>query len=69
VARLISEEERSRPLRLGDSAPVFTLPSYGGPRISSAECLQLGPFVDTFYRGSRLRLAKVDTERLQKLVT
>jgi peroxiredoxin len=51
VARLISEEERARPLKVGDLAPAFTLPAYGGARTSSAEFLNGGPLVVTFYRG------------------
>jgi peroxiredoxin len=51
VARLVSEEERARPLKVGGLAPAFTLPAYGGARASSAEFLKGGPLVVTFYRG------------------
>jgi peroxiredoxin len=51
VARLVSEEERRRPLRVGDLVPAFTLTAYGGAQISSAEYLRSGPLVVTFYRG------------------
>jgi peroxiredoxin len=51
VARLVAEEERMRPLRVGDPAPAFTLPTYDGAPVSSAECLRSGPLVVTFYRG------------------
>jgi peroxiredoxin len=51
VARLVSEEERARPLRVGDLAPAFTLPAYGGARVSSVDYLRSGPLVVTFYRG------------------
>ena len=51
IARLIREEERARPLRVGDAAPAFSLRAYGGSRVSSAELLRSGPLVITFYRG------------------
>jgi hypothetical protein len=51
MARLVSEEETARPLKVGDFAPAFTLPAYGGARASSAEFLKGGPLVVTFYRG------------------
>ena len=53
VAKLVSEEERARPLRVGDRAPGFTLPTYGGARarVSSVDYLRSGPLVVTFYRG------------------
>lgn len=51
VAHLVAEEERIRPLRVGDPGPAFTLPAYGGAQVSSADCLQSGPLVVTFYRG------------------
>jgi peroxiredoxin len=51
VARLVSEEERARPLTVGKLAPAFTLPAYGGERTSSSEFLKEGPLVVTFYRG------------------
>jgi peroxiredoxin len=51
VARLVTEEERARPLKVGDLAPAFTLPAYDGARTCSAEFLREGPLVVTFYRG------------------
>jgi peroxiredoxin len=51
VARLVSEEEKTRPLRVGDPAPQFTLVAYGGSRITSTDYLRSGPLVVTFYRG------------------
>ena len=51
VAQLVSEEERARPLKVGDLAPSFTLPAYDGARASSAELLKRGPLIVTFYRG------------------
>jgi peroxiredoxin len=51
VARLVSEEERARPLRVGDRAPEFTLPTSGGAQVSSVGYLRSGPLVVTFYRG------------------
>ena len=50
MARLVSEEEKARPLRAGDPAPAFTLPAYGGARVSSVDRLRSGPLVVT-YRG------------------
>jgi thiol-disulfide isomerase/thioredoxin len=51
VARLLSDEERARPLRVGDLAPEFALPTYGGARVYSVDYLRSGPLVVTFCRG------------------
>jgi len=40
-----------RPLRAGDPAPTFILPDPDDVMISSAELLENGPLVVTFYRG------------------
>lgn len=48
---LIAAEELRRVLRVGDQAPMFSLPhSKLGP-ISSAELLRQGPLIISFYRG------------------
>ena len=51
VSELLAAEARSRPLKAGDRAPNFTLHAYEGVPVSSADCLNLGPLVVTFYRG------------------
>ena len=40
-----------RALKVGDQAPTFDLPKYGGGTASLAEYLREGPLVITFYRG------------------
>ena len=51
VSELLAAEARSRPLKVGDRAPTFTLRAYEGKPVSSDDYLNLGPLVVTFYRG------------------
>ena len=51
VVRMISEEEKARPLTVGDSAPGFTLRTSDGVLVSAETLLRSGPLVVTFYRG------------------
>jgi len=51
VSDLLAAEARSRPLKVGDRAPSFTLRAYQGLLVSSGDCLNRGPLVITFYRG------------------
>jgi len=51
ISELLATEARSRPLKVGDHAPTFTLRAYEGFLVSSGDCLNLGPLVITFYRG------------------
>jgi peroxiredoxin len=51
ISRLVSAEERTRPLKVGDAAPTFTLTALGGASVSSQDLLRSGPLVVTFYRG------------------
>ena len=37
------------PLKVGDKAPLFTLPSSTGQAVSLAECLDKGPVVLAWY--------------------
>ena len=39
-------------LQVGDSAPSFSLPDVFGKQVTSAELLQSGPVVISFYRGA-----------------
>jgi len=49
--KLIDEEERVRPLKVGDQAPRFELRSYDDISVVSDELLKCRPLVLTFYRG------------------
>jgi peroxiredoxin len=51
IMRLVADEERARPLKVGDLAPPFRLLSYDDMSVASDELLQSGPVVLTFYRG------------------
>ena len=51
VMKLIDEEERVRPLKVGDQAPRFELRSYDDISVVSDELLKCRPLVLTFYRG------------------
>src|SRR5579859_6182044 len=51
VVKLIDEEERVRPLKVGDEAPRFELRSYDDVSVASDNLLKSGPLVLTFYRG------------------
>lgn len=51
IIQLVADEERARPLKVGDLAPRFRLQSYDDMSVSSDELLQSGPVVLTFYRG------------------
>ena len=51
ISELLATEARSRPLKVGDHAPTFTLRAYEGFLVSTGDSLNLGPLVITFYRG------------------
>jgi peroxiredoxin len=38
-----------KPLKVGDTAPLFTLPSSTGQTVSLADCLEKGPVVLAWY--------------------
>lgn len=48
---LIAAEERRRILKVGDHAPMFSLPHSDLGPVSSAELLRQGPLIISFYRG------------------
>lgn len=51
TAELIASGQAERALSVGDKAPVFTLSDEDGNEVSSAQLLEQGPLVVTFYRG------------------
>src|SRR4029077_4627268 len=53
-----------RPLRAGDPAPTFMLPDPDDVMISSAELLENGPLVVTFYRGIWCPYCRQDLKHL-----
>ncbi|PTB21879.1 alkyl hydroperoxide reductase [Trinickia symbiotica] len=51
TAELIASGQASRAIKVGDLAPHFRLKDQDGNDVSSAELLEQGPLVVTFYRG------------------
>lgn len=51
TADLIASGQAGRALKVGDTAPQFTLPDPAGNIVSSSDLLNIGPLVVTFYRG------------------
>jgi peroxiredoxin len=51
TAELIASGQASRAIKAGDLAPHFRLRDQDGNEVSSAELLEKGPLVVTFYRG------------------
>jgi peroxiredoxin len=51
MEQLIAKEERARPLKVGDVAPIFSLSDLDNIRVSSREFLNKGSLIVTFYRG------------------
>ena len=49
---LLASGIMDRVLKVGDKAPLFSLPDHNGDRISSVDLLSQGPLVVGFYRGA-----------------
>jgi len=68
VAKLIDEEERVRPLKVGDQAPRFELRSYDDMSVASDDLLKSGPLVLTFYRGLWCPYCQKDLKSFAQLI-
>jgi peroxiredoxin len=68
VVKLIYEEERERPLRVGDDAPRFELRSYDDMSVASDNLLKSGPLILTFYRGLWCPYCQKDLKSFTQLI-
>jgi len=66
TTELIASGLADQALKAGDRAPAFALDDADGNRISSAQLLELGPLVVTFYRGFWCPYCNLDLEALQE---
>ncbi|HTZ80764.1 MAG TPA: peroxiredoxin-like family protein [Stellaceae bacterium] len=62
---LIASGAASRALKVGDTAPAFTLRDPAGKEVSSASLLAQGPLVVTFYRGVWCPYCNMDLQAIQ----
>ena len=53
-------------LKVGDKAPIFSLPNQEGNLVSSSELLSNGPLVVTFYRGVWCPYCNLDLGNLKR---
>jgi peroxiredoxin len=65
TAELIASGAASRALKVGDTAPLFTLKDPEGNPVSSADRLVQGPLVLTFYRGVWCPYCNMELQALQ----
>ena len=68
VVKLIDEEERVRPLKVGDQAPRFELQSYDDISVASDDLLKSRPLVLTFYRGLWCPYCQKDLKSFVQLI-
>jgi hypothetical protein len=66
--KLIDDEEHARPLKAGDLALRFKLPSYDDLSVVLDELLKTGPLVLTFYRGLWCPFCQQDLRNLDQLI-
>jgi peroxiredoxin len=62
---LISSGQARRAVGVGKAAPAFVLPDTAGNAVSSAELLQAGPLVVTFYRGFWCPFCNADLQAVE----
>ncbi len=65
TADLIASGQAERALKVGDAAPVFTLPGPDGKPVASSDLLARGPLVITFYRGVWCPYCNMELQALQ----
>lgn len=68
IMKLADDEERVRPLKVGDLAPGFELRSYDDIPVASDELLKVRPLVLTFYRGLWCPYCQKDLKSLARLI-
>ena len=66
TADLVATGQAGRALKVGDTAPPFTLPGPDGKDVSSRELLARGPLVITFYRGVWCPYCNAELQALQE---
>ncbi len=66
IEELIASGAQGRALKIGDSAPEFTLPDPDGHPVSSKLLLANGPLVVTFYRGAWCPFCNFDLTALEE---
>jgi len=66
TAELIASGQAGRALQAGDRAPVFTLADPAGQPVSSAELLEHGPLIVSFYRGVWCPYCNLELQALQE---
>ncbi len=65
TAELVAADAAGRALKVGQTAPSFTLNDAAGEPVSSAALLAEGPLVVTFYRGVWCPYCNMDLQALQ----
>lgn len=66
VNDLIASGAEEKALKIGDTAPTFSLPNPTGELVSSAELLAKGPLVVSFYRGVWCPYCNLDLQALEE---
>ncbi len=66
TADLIASGQAERALKAGMRAPEFTLPDAHGAPVRSADLLQKGPLVLTFYRGVWCPFCNMDLQAIEE---
>ncbi len=66
IAGLVASGQAERALKVGDRAPVFTLPDQDGAQVSSTELLAKGPLVLSFYRGVWCPFCNIELRAMQR---
>jgi len=67
TADLIASGQAERALKAGAKAPSFALPDVHGAMVKSADLLQKGPLVLTFYRGVWCPYCNTDLQALEEI--
>jgi peroxiredoxin len=68
TAELIASGAAAKALKVGDTAPAFTLKDPDGNDVSSAALLAQGPLVVTFYRGVWCPYCNMDLQAIEAAV-
>jgi peroxiredoxin len=69
TAELINSGAALNALKIGDRAPAFELDDADGERFASAQSLERGPLVVTFYRGFWCPYCNLELEAIQEALT
>jgi len=66
---VIANALQAKGMKVGDTAPDFTLPDALGNPVSLSECLRSGPVILKFYRGEWCPICNLDLREIQKNIT